>query len=199
MRLSAPLPVVLALLGCGGGRAPDPIPTPGAQKVDCSNVHAGSECDLGCASGATCDFNCDGFTLCDAGCSGGSKCGVVDCRGSTACDVQCSGGSSCGYIDCQHTTGCEPNCSGGSRCDINCDGVTNCSVTCSGGSPCLVLCADATCSPHTQFADCSGGSGTVSCPQGMIACNRACPSCGDGVCDRIAGETCSNCPHDCAC
>jgi hypothetical protein len=28
-------------------------------------------------------------------------------------------------------------------------------------------------------------------------CNRACPKCGDGVCDRVASETCSTCPGDC--
>jgi hypothetical protein len=180
---------VLFVVACGSS-TPGPSPTPGATQQKCTNLGL---CNEACSSG-TCDVTCAGATECDTSCSGGSRCGVVDCRGSTTCNIQCSGGSPCDYIDCDGVTGCDVNCSGGSPCDVNCHDATACDLICSGGSPCLALCTGAT---QCTFKECSGGSGETSCPNDVIVCNRACPKCGDGVCDRIAGETTSSCSSDC--
>jgi hypothetical protein len=46
------------------------------------------------------------------------------------------------------------------------------------------------------FTECSGGSGQKTCPNDVIVCNRECPKCGDGICDRVI-ETNGSCPGDC--
>jgi hypothetical protein len=177
---------------CGSSGPPDPIATPGATPVQSCGSAVQGACTC---SGGKCDVGCSNQTSCDVDCSGGSECGVVACRGDTTCTVACSGGGSCQYVDCRGVTDCSVNCSGGSTCDVNCANATGCGAICSGGSPCLLYCGGTT---NCTFTECSGGSGaTTSCPGDIIVCNRKCPTCGDGVCDRVASETCASCPKDC--
>lgn len=155
-----------------------------------------------CPDGFTCDFTCEadacgevvcGPTDCTVDCAQEAQCPGIDCT-DALCDVRCTGGSACDAIDCTGAAGCVVECSGASTCNVDCTGARVCDdVRCTGDSGCLLLCADAS---NCAFASCDGGSGMQTCPGDVLACNRACPTCGDGTCD--AGiESASGCPEDC--
>lgn len=163
-----------------------------------SVVACGGDDDAGACHPDTFDDSCDvidchDVELCDVECPGGTTCPDVDCSGADQCLLECSGGTACDVVDCSDALLCDVTCSGGALCNVDCEGAAECVATCSGGGPCLLLCAAA---DECDFADCSGGSGVVECDDGILACNRDCPSCGDGVCDLLLEDP-ATCSEDC--
>jgi len=157
----------------------------------------GGDDDHVCApdqTGETCDvIDCHAADACDVTCPAGSVCAEVDCTDAAECTLDCSGGAICDVIDCRGADVCHATCSGGSMCDLDCDGAGDCTASCSGNSPCLLDCGDA---EICDFVECSGGSGVVECLGGILACNRDCPGCGDGICDSLF-EDHDSCGEDC--
>jgi hypothetical protein len=172
--------------GSGGGFAPAAAPDAGWPVDAGSSVQANDSEDAGpgristdagssepppyaCGSGATC--YCSGSS-CIESCAGGAGCGPMAC-GDHSCLMICSGLAQCPDIDCAGATSCAVQCSAGSTCSIECQNAASCNeVRCTGGSSCLLRCADPT---NCRFVECSGAKGAVSCPDGVLACNRACP------------------------
>lgn len=182
--------------------------TPDASRIECAggmtpNPPAAS---CTCLPGSTCDVDCDGEGDCLAGCASGATCGLVECENVAFCGADCQNGSTCRDIDCSGSADCTLDCSRQSTCGVNCAGTRGlCAVDCSGGSACLLNCGD---NPEyfCGFSGCLDAGPDefdepqlygVLCPGNIRVCNRPCPTCGDGICDAVAGETCSSCPADC--
>ncbi len=160
-------------------------------EVDCSSS---GNCDAECPGSAECFLlNCQDSGYCDLQCSSDVLCQNVDCSNSGSCDVACTGSSNCPHIRCVGTGECDVECSGDVDCGVNCTGAGSCWSACTGSSRCLLDCSE---SNDCGFSEC-GEWGEMSCPDGVIVCNRECPTCGDGMCERVAGEQCKTCSEDC--
>ena len=121
----------------------------------CTNPTAtsctGGACDLTCAQPG-CDYtvDCTAATDCRVNCDNGSDCSV-DCNGASDCDVRCEDTGTTCFTDCTNATVCDaPRCRNGASCLLDCTGANTCA-----------------------YDDCEGGQ--TSCPNNILACNRACP------------------------
>ncbi len=158
----------------------------------CAQTCATGTCALPCASGCACDFDCSvSNATCDADCSGAATC-TLNCHQGSECSVLCREGSTCDLVFTSMNRG-TATCSEGAACTIDCSGSTFCTVTCESNATCEVDCTNASKCEDTICAtgasclvDCTGTSpgkcvfatcegGEQSCPNDIIACNRACP------------------------
>jgi hypothetical protein len=132
----------------------------------------GSDCpDDGtcrCGGACACDIRCGEGEDCATNCSGGSVC-RLDVRRASNADVTCSGDAVC-VVDAREASNVDAACRGTARCDIDCTDVSNCFVTCTEGAECLINCRSAS---NCEFTSCTGSE--MSCPDGIVVCNRACP------------------------
>lgn len=116
---------------------------------------AGDICNPSCGP-AGCNFDCPCAT-CYFDCAAGDPCNFM-CGGQEICTAACPGAD-----------GCAGNCSGNASCEIACGDADECSMSCSGNAECLLRCQNA----GTCTLD--GCANQVQCPDGSIACGRACP------------------------
>lgn len=144
---------------------PDAAPMPGQPDAapECSN-----SCGM-CGSGC-CNETCGGGPDCRPTCEQDGCYCALDCAGTDGtCEPRCERDSACA-IDCSDVNDCRPRCRRGT-CEIDCRGANNCDkVQCTGGASCLVDCAGAN---NCEFERCDGQQ--MSCPGGLIVCNRECP------------------------
>jgi hypothetical protein len=134
---------------------------------------------------------CPVTATCGWKCADGAFCSAKDCRDADACSVECGKGATCDTVDCRGGT-CSGKCDEGSSCTFDCAGAEQCDdLECKGDAECLLNCAD---SASCGFKTCGA---PTDCGRGLLACNRACPACGDGVCEPAAGERAATCPEDC--
>lgn len=112
----------------------------------CAQACPRTGCDLECSCG-TCNF---------------------DCTGSDRCDFTCGGLRNC-MADCTGADSCTGDCGGSAACEVACGDADVCNLDCSGNASCLIRCQNA--------GQCSldGCAAEVQCPDGSIACGRACP------------------------
>jgi len=168
----------------------------------CDNIPDDGLCDDG--------LFCNGAETCDPvlGCQPGSdpcqeqycdEAGDIcyECETDPDCDdgLFCNGAETCDSGACQ--PGTPPDCDDGISCTDDscnedtdsCDHAANDSL-CDNGSFCD---GTETCDP---LLDCQPGSDP--CPeQNCDENNDSCVECGNGICEEIYGEHCSNCPQDC--
>jgi hypothetical protein len=115
---------------------------------------------------------CDPICLeadCALSCSGSCPSCSLSCNNAAnSCTPSCNGGETCA-IFCVNTGNCDVECKSGSSCLIDCGSTPQCTARCIGSASCMLDCRDALACAYGQ---CSGGQ-TV-CPDGKIACNRAC-------------------------
>jgi hypothetical protein len=136
---------------------------PDAAPPECSDtcMTCGSGCcTQSCGGGGNCRLNCN-HEECDC---------ALDCAATEGtCEPRCERGATCA-IDCSGVNNCRPRCREGS-CDIDCTGANNCDeVRCTDGASCLLQCTGAN---NCAFDSCDGEQ--LSCPGGIVACNRDCP------------------------
>ena len=127
-------------------------PCNSCQNDTCREECSDTDCSLDCTkNNCSCEFQCS---------ASAANCDMTCKEGTASCDVDCAGAASC-------KTTCETN----TVCNINCTDVTACGeAKCELGAMCLLDCTGAgTC----EFEVCAGAE--TSCPNNVIACNRACP------------------------
>lgn len=124
------------------------------------------ECDE-CADGC-CTDRCAGGR-CRLECEAECEC-RLDCRAADDdCEATCRS-ADC-TIDCRGDGKCKARCEMDSECMINCTNARDCGeVECKEGSSCLLDCSGA---ERCEFRRCDGPM--LSCPGGVVACNRDCP------------------------
>lgn len=129
----------------------------------------GQSCTYTCADASSCGYDCNGAATCTLDCRGGSTCSLT-CDGTGTCRPRCREDAVC-VLDCRNAIDCELRCDAGATCIFQCDGATNCDqVRCHGDAACLLECGG---SGSCAYLQCEGGQST--CPNNVIACNRACP------------------------
>ncbi|MBT9559519.1 MAG: PQQ-binding-like beta-propeller repeat protein [Myxococcales bacterium] len=176
----------VALASCGNGLCD---PNLGENCLTCL-VDCNCPDQAVCDDGACCVPACDGKDCgsdgcggeCGPGCVDGEVCsGVGVCTPLTACgDGICAAVLDENCVTCSKDCGCESGdaCHQGACCTPSCDGKScgpdGCGGTCGAGCTSGQLCDGAgTCQPLT--------------------------SCGDGMCDPAAEESCFTCVKDCGC
>jgi hypothetical protein len=116
---------------------------------------------------------CDPICLdpsCNLSCAGSCPSCSLSCNGaSTSCNATCNNAETCA-IFCVDVQTCESDCKSGSTCFIDCGTTPQCTARCNGGASCMLDCNS---SLACAFSFCNGGE--TACPDGTIACNRACP------------------------
>lgn len=138
-----------------------PDASTGRPLSSCSTC-AGGECREECNSNG-CTFEC-AVTDCDC---------EFQCSPTTKnCELACKENTTC-HLDCAGAEACKPDCQVNSICDIDCTGVLACEQSkCEAGAQCLLDCTN-TAMGTCLFEVCAGTE--TSCPNDIIACNRACP------------------------
>jgi hypothetical protein len=128
----------------------------------CTNPFA---CQQQCgAADAPCLFECSSAS-CVSSCQTGTTC-RNECKSPTSCVNTCAAGATCSN-DCTSLQ-CSTSCGAGSTCSLECHGSTSCTVSCTSGAHCLAVCTTGVCDMR-----CSGAK--MSCPGGVITCDRPCP------------------------
>ncbi len=145
---------------------------------DCTGQCANGSCQ--CASDSNCSFGCDA-PPCHVDCGSGANCDGTCANGDCSCgaDSECHFGCQAGpcHVECGARSTCTGECSNGTcecgpdgRCEFTCkDG--NCKTQCPAGAQCLLTCSAG--GDKCKFDSCSGS--VTECPDGRLACNRACP------------------------
>ncbi|MDB4976998.1 MAG: hypothetical protein JWN48_5339 [Myxococcaceae bacterium] len=127
------------------------------------------QCASTCAGGVPCHVSCAGSNTCTGSCKAATDCSL-DCRGAVLCSASCDGEAHCS-TDCRGADRCASMCKPGATCDTDCTGADTCTNnTCGKGASCLLRCGDGT---SCGFATCEGAQ--LSCPGGVLTCNRDCP------------------------
>ncbi len=148
----------------------------------------GEDCPRDCTFSETCgDLICDPWeddAVCPADCAPG--CGDGECKDGEQCDtcpVDCCGGPA------------EPECGDG-LCSAPTETMETCEADC--GRPATEPIPPPPPPPVCGDGACDLGEGPCSCASdcGPPAQGANC-LCGNGVCNRSAGESCSNCAADC--
>jgi hypothetical protein len=182
---------------------------------------------LGCPDDCTCgETDCQGFLTCMYSCDDmacaeqchGQGCAeaqqasatVLECT-ATACATECATPSedmchTCMLGNCGAMLGgCYQSVCPGTCGDGVCDGTedhSNCPEDCP-------LCGDGVCEAGEDGTscpdDCAATCGddycaeTETCDDCPTDCGNCPPTCGNGECDPVIGESCATCPADCAC
>lgn len=175
-----------------------------AAGFDCDDgdptIFPGSFCDDGVATtvGDVClpSGSCQGFYrpgagACAMSCAGcaGETCCIEDC-GPQGCP-DCQGGCVCAFsfdrnqsatATCTTSSTCHLWVQGGGDADLVCDGAScylfcdgntgSCSLDCQNGAYCVLRCSGAESS--CQMTGCTAGA--MTCPDGVVVCDRVCPS-----------------------
>jgi hypothetical protein len=161
--------------GAGGGVVEEPT---------CEN------CAVECDAFGLCLATCESGSDCEVSCSGLALCGV-DCTDTNTCATSCTGDADCLSVDCAGANNCTVDCADTAFCSVDCTDANNCDhVTCREDAECLLVCTGAN---NCEFETCEN---PTSCADDVIACNRECPSCGDGLCEAPL-EFVEECPVDC--
>jgi hypothetical protein len=155
-----------------------------------TNRCEGPMCDMMC-HGQDCVFECGGAAPCVSHCMAESRC-YAHCGGSLDCQLRCDAMSSCSFAcndsamasctaKCDPDTHCLIDCTGVAKCAVQCEKHGSCEIDCRGTASCAQLKCDkeatclAYCSPGSACSfDCLDGQ-ALSCPGGIITCNRDCP------------------------
>jgi plastocyanin len=177
---------------CDGGLACDQYDNDGG---DCDPV----ECDPGFVLG------CDQLTCYEASITGDGVCDAeLDCPEANFDGGDCAPVSECGDGMCSPDESCNScavdcgACLDGSTCCLGsdtpgCDDAGCSAAVCALDSFCCETSFDTFC---VACAKGGPGYGGVDCSGTATACDF-CHTCGDGICDANAGDTCDNCPEDC--